>query len=211
MFYRSLSWGVVLLSLFVDDMIINESDHAPITSLKKHFQSQFEIERSWPSALFLGHWGCLFFSGLSTHNRRYHWHFWACSSPWSVSFWFFICIYSHGDEHKSFAGMMVTVYHSPRDTRNLLVLLSIFSLLAISLSCGTYLESVYQCFYINTLCGSSSCTSLSSWNYDLISTLPLRFFSHSSSLLRCWLGRWSWYLSFHYWFLHFLILLYFLA
>jgi len=27
-------------------MIINESDHAPITSLKKHFQSQFEIERS---------------------------------------------------------------------------------------------------------------------------------------------------------------------
>jgi len=47
---------------------------------------------------------------------------------------------------------MVTLYHIPHDTRNLLVLLSIFSLLIHIFLC---FESLCQCSYIETLCNPS--------------------------------------------------------
>jgi len=78
----------------------------------------------------------------------------------------------------------------------------IFLLLSRYQSCGTYSEQGCKC-YIDTLCNSSSCTSLSSWNYDSVSTLPFWFSLHSSSLLKWWLGKWSQYSSFHRWFLRF--------
>jgi len=65
----------------------------------------------------------------------------------------------------------------PQPTRNrkLVGALIYFSTIRSRLLCGTYPESVCQCPHIDTLCGSSSYTLLSSWNHDSISTLPFKF------------------------------------
>ena len=44
MFWRSTPHGIVLLILYIDDMVITESDHVAIVSLKRHLQSEFEMK-----------------------------------------------------------------------------------------------------------------------------------------------------------------------
>ena len=119
---------------------------------------------------------------IYSNTKVYFLHSWACYSPillfpilhmyllpWSWTW--------------SFAGTKVILYYSSHGPRNLLVFFSVFSSSDRYLSCGTCSESVCQCSNIDTLCGFSSFTSLSSWNHDLVTTLPFRFSSQSSSLL----------------------------
>ena len=44
MFYRASPRDIALLLLYIDDMIISESDPVVIASLKQHLQSQFEMK-----------------------------------------------------------------------------------------------------------------------------------------------------------------------
>ena len=136
MFYRASPWGIILILLYIDDMIITVRDHTAIASLKQHLfeatsQESVWDENSWPFALFSRHWGCLLFSGLSTLvTEVYFRHFWACYSSRPFSLCFFICICSHGTEHKASQGRWWwSSYHIPHSIGNLLVLLSVFSLL----------------------------------------------------------------------------------
>jgi len=91
----------------------------------------------------------------------------------------------------SFARIMVILYHSPHRTGNLLVLLSIFLLLG-QIFLMRYMFWVSLSVPLHqTLCDYSSCTSLTLWSNDIVSTLPFRVSSNSSSLLRWMLDRWS--------------------
>jgi len=53
MFRRSTPHGIVLLILYVDDMVISESDPVAIASLKRHLQSEFEMKDLVFFAIFL--------------------------------------------------------------------------------------------------------------------------------------------------------------
>jgi len=54
MFRPSTPHGIVLLILYVDDMVIIESDPVAISSLKRHFQSEFEMKVWVFSTIYLG-------------------------------------------------------------------------------------------------------------------------------------------------------------
>ncbi|XP_020249110.1 uncharacterized protein LOC109826492 [Asparagus officinalis] len=54
LFYRPSASGTVILLLYVDDMIITGNDSSAITSLKQHFQSQFEMKDIVFLRYFLG-------------------------------------------------------------------------------------------------------------------------------------------------------------
>jgi len=51
---HSTPYGIVLLILYVDDMVITESNHVAIASLKRHLQSKFEMKDSGFLCYFLG-------------------------------------------------------------------------------------------------------------------------------------------------------------
>ncbi|GFS40400.1 anaphase-promoting complex/cyclosome 2 [Actinidia rufa] len=54
MFVRHTSHGLVLLLLYVDDMIITDSDSAAISDVKDHFFREFEMKDLGPLRYFLG-------------------------------------------------------------------------------------------------------------------------------------------------------------
>jgi len=54
MFQSSTLYGIVLLILYVDDMVIIGSDHVTIASLKRYLQSEFEMKDLGFLRYFLG-------------------------------------------------------------------------------------------------------------------------------------------------------------